>query len=63
VNGRTVEALDIIGDTDDVLHDTANKRVYVFGGEGVHHHDRPGERHIVNGFGMDPARDRPDRRF
>jgi DNA-binding beta-propeller fold protein YncE len=32
--GRTVAALDIVGDTDDVFYDTVNKRIYVSGGEG-----------------------------
>jgi DNA-binding beta-propeller fold protein YncE len=32
--GKTVAALDIVGDTDDLFYDTANKRIYVSGGEG-----------------------------
>jgi DNA-binding beta-propeller fold protein YncE len=32
--GKTVAALDIVGDTDDVFYDAANKRIYVSGGEG-----------------------------
>ena len=32
--GRTVTALDIVGDTDDVFYDAANKRIYVSGGAG-----------------------------
>jgi len=33
--GKTVAALDIVGDTDDLFYDAANKRVYVSGGEGA----------------------------
>ena len=32
--GRTVATLDIVGDTDDLFYDAANKRIYVSGGEG-----------------------------
>src|SRR6266851_2574110 len=32
--GKTVAALDIVGDTDDLFYDAANKRIYVSGGEG-----------------------------
>jgi DNA-binding beta-propeller fold protein YncE len=32
--GKTVAAVDIVGDTDDVFYDGANKRIYVSGGEG-----------------------------
>ena len=32
--GKTVAALDIVGDTDDLFYDTANKRIYVSGGQG-----------------------------
>jgi DNA-binding beta-propeller fold protein YncE len=32
--GKTIAALDIVGDTDDVFYDAANKRIYVSGGEG-----------------------------
>jgi hypothetical protein len=32
--GKTVASLDIVGDTDDLFYDTANKRIYVSGGEG-----------------------------
>ena len=32
--GKTVAALDIVGDTDDLFYDGANKRIYVSGGEG-----------------------------
>jgi YVTN family beta-propeller protein len=32
--GKTVAAVDIVGDTDDVFYDAANKRIYVSGGEG-----------------------------
>jgi YVTN family beta-propeller protein len=33
-SGRTVARLDIVGDTDDLFYDAANKRIYVSGGEG-----------------------------
>ena len=33
-SGKTVAALDIVGDTDDVFYDAANRRIYVSGGEG-----------------------------
>jgi DNA-binding beta-propeller fold protein YncE len=32
--GRTVAALDIVGNTDDLFYDAANRRIYVSGGEG-----------------------------
>ena len=32
--GKTVAALDIVGDTDDLFYDAVNKRIYVSGGEG-----------------------------
>jgi hypothetical protein len=32
--GKTIAALDIVGDTDDLFYDPANKRIYVSGGEG-----------------------------
>ena len=32
--GKTVAALDIVGDTDDLFYDAAKKRIYVSGGEG-----------------------------
>src|SRR5229473_878991 len=32
--GKTVAALDIVGDTDDLFYDAAAKRIYVSGGEG-----------------------------
>jgi DNA-binding beta-propeller fold protein YncE len=32
--GKTVATLDIVGDTDDLFYDAANKRIYVSGGEG-----------------------------
>jgi DNA-binding beta-propeller fold protein YncE len=32
--GKTVASLDIVGDTDDLFYDAANKRIYVSGGEG-----------------------------
>ncbi len=32
--GKTVATLDIVGDTDDLFFDAANKRIYVSGGEG-----------------------------
>jgi len=32
--GRTVAALEIVSDTDDVFYDAAHKRIYVSGGEG-----------------------------
>jgi DNA-binding beta-propeller fold protein YncE len=32
--GKTVASLDIVGDTDDLFYDAANKRLYVSGGEG-----------------------------
>jgi YVTN family beta-propeller protein len=32
--GKTVAALDVVGDTDDLFYDAANKRIYVSGGEG-----------------------------
>lgn len=32
--GKTVAALEIVGDTDDLFYDAANKRIYVSGGEG-----------------------------
>jgi hypothetical protein len=32
--GKSVAALDIVGDTDDLFYDVANKRIYVSGGEG-----------------------------
>jgi DNA-binding beta-propeller fold protein YncE len=32
--GKTVATLDIVGDTDDLFYDGANKRIYVSGGEG-----------------------------
>ncbi len=32
--GNTVASLDIVGDTDDLFYDAANKRIYVSGGEG-----------------------------
>jgi DNA-binding beta-propeller fold protein YncE len=32
--GETVATLDIVGDTDDLFYDAANKRIYVSGGEG-----------------------------
>jgi DNA-binding beta-propeller fold protein YncE len=32
--GKTIGALDIVGDTDDVFYDAANRRIYVSGGEG-----------------------------
>jgi hypothetical protein len=32
--GKTVVTLDIVGDTDDLFYDAANKRIYVSGGEG-----------------------------
>jgi DNA-binding beta-propeller fold protein YncE len=32
--GRTLTALNIVGDTDDVFYDAAHKRIYVSGGEG-----------------------------
>jgi DNA-binding beta-propeller fold protein YncE len=31
---KTVASLDIVGDTDDLFYDAANKRIYVSGGEG-----------------------------
>ena len=34
-NGQTIASLDIIGDTDDLFYDRANKRIYVSGGEGL----------------------------
>jgi DNA-binding beta-propeller fold protein YncE len=33
-SSKTVAALDIVGDTDDLFYDAANKRIYVSGGEG-----------------------------
>jgi DNA-binding beta-propeller fold protein YncE len=33
-NGKTIASLGIVGDTDDLFCDTANKRIYVSGGEG-----------------------------
>jgi YVTN family beta-propeller protein len=33
-SGKTVAAVDIVGDTDDLFYDRANKRIYVSGGEG-----------------------------
>jgi DNA-binding beta-propeller fold protein YncE len=33
-SGKTVASVDIVGDTDDLFYDAANKRVYVSGGEG-----------------------------
>src|SRR5205807_9703151 len=33
-NGKTVAAVDIVGDTDDVFYDAAKKRIYVSGGAG-----------------------------
>jgi hypothetical protein len=32
--GKTVATIDIVGDTDDLFYDAANKRIYVSGGEG-----------------------------
>jgi DNA-binding beta-propeller fold protein YncE len=32
--GKTVVAIDVAGDTDDVFYDAANKRIYVSGGDG-----------------------------
>jgi outer membrane protein assembly factor BamB len=32
--GKTVATVDIVGDTDDLFYDAANKRIYVSGGEG-----------------------------
>jgi len=32
--GKTITTVDIVGDTDDVFYDAANKRIYVSGGEG-----------------------------
>jgi DNA-binding beta-propeller fold protein YncE len=32
--GKTVAAVDIVGDTDDLFYDAANRRIYVSGGEG-----------------------------
>jgi DNA-binding beta-propeller fold protein YncE len=32
--GKTIATLDIVGDTDDLFYDAANKRIYVSGGEG-----------------------------
>ncbi len=32
--GRTINSLDIVGDTDDVFYDASTKRIYVSGGEG-----------------------------
>ena len=32
--GKTIATLDIVGDTDDLFYDVANKRIYVSGGEG-----------------------------
>jgi DNA-binding beta-propeller fold protein YncE len=32
--GKTVTSVDIVGDTDDLFYDAANKRIYVSGGEG-----------------------------
>jgi hypothetical protein len=32
--GKTITALDIVGDTDDLFYDAANRRIYVSGGEG-----------------------------
>jgi DNA-binding beta-propeller fold protein YncE len=32
--GKTVASIDIVGDTDDLFYDAANKRIYVSGGEG-----------------------------
>jgi DNA-binding beta-propeller fold protein YncE len=32
--GKTVAAVDIVGDTDDLFYDAANKRIFVSGGEG-----------------------------
>ena len=32
--GKTLAALDIVGDTDDLFYDATNKRIYVSGGEG-----------------------------
>jgi outer membrane protein assembly factor BamB len=32
--GKTVASVDIVGDTDDLFYDAANKRIYVSGGEG-----------------------------
>jgi outer membrane protein assembly factor BamB len=32
--GKTVATLNIVGDTDDLFYDAANKRIYVSGGEG-----------------------------
>ena len=32
--GRTVATVDIVGDTDNLFYDAANKRIYVSGGEG-----------------------------
>ena len=33
-SGSLVTAVDIVGDTDDLFYDSANKRLYVIGGEG-----------------------------
>jgi DNA-binding beta-propeller fold protein YncE len=33
-SGKSVASLDIVGDTDDLFYDAANKRIYVTGGEG-----------------------------
>jgi DNA-binding beta-propeller fold protein YncE len=33
--GTTVAGLDIVGDSDDLFYDAANKRIYVSGGEGI----------------------------
>jgi hypothetical protein len=32
--GKTVASVEIVGDTDDIFYDAANKRIYVAGGEG-----------------------------
>jgi DNA-binding beta-propeller fold protein YncE len=32
--GKTIATVDIVGDTDDLFYDAANKRIYVSGGEG-----------------------------
>lgn len=34
-SGRTVAAVDCVGDTDDLFYDAATKRVYVSGGDGA----------------------------
>jgi DNA-binding beta-propeller fold protein YncE len=33
-SGKSVASIDIVGDTDDLFYDAANKRIYVTGGEG-----------------------------